>query len=380
MQKENKEYVKQIIRYAIYLVIVLGLTVLAFYLTIGNNAAAIGQTLENANIWWIVAILGVVIACILLRSIVIFALMRTYYKKYFFHRAIAIDQVGTLFRMVTPAGLGSHIMELYTFKKQHISISDGLSVLALYSILYQIVLIVYNTITIIVKAPLVMDIGFINLAFNDSVQANIPLWVLITIGYVVNLSVIAFIFFISYWNGFYRFLNGPIARFLHKVKVVKDIDAYQYKLEGAKDNFRNNIKYLFKNWKVMLISLVAFFGYITISYSVPYFAGLALNNQSANANFWDSVLLSNFHQMITCLIPIPGSSMVSELFFLRLFYSSNPAYSFYESEEIARAALLLWRSLMFIFPLFISSIFTIIYRPRKVDPDASNQENQDIKE
>ncbi|MCR4911249.1 MAG: flippase-like domain-containing protein [Bacilli bacterium] len=380
MQKENKEYVKQIIRYAIYLVIVLGLTVLAFYLTIGNNAAAIDETLQNANIWWIVAILGVVIACILLRSIVVFALMRTYYKKYFFHRAIAIDQVGTLFRMVTPAGLGSHIMELYTFKKQHISISDGLSVLALYSLLYQFVLIIYNSITIIVKAPLVIEIGSINFAFNDSIQANIPLWLLITIGFIVNLTVITFIFFISYWDGFYRLLNGPIARFLHKIKLVKDIDAYQYKLAGAKDNFRNNFKYLFKNWKVMLISLVAFFGYITISYSVPYFAGLAINNQSANANFWDSVLLSNFHQMITCLFPIPGNSMISELFFLRLFYSSNPAYSFYQSEEIARAALLLWRSLMFIFPLFISSLFTIIYRPRKVDPDASNQENQDIKE
>ena len=73
--------------------------------------------------------------------------------------------------------------------------------------------------------------------------------------------------------------------------------------------------------------------------------------------------------------------MVSELFFLRLFYSSNPDISFYDSEEVARAALLLWRSLMFIFPLFISSLFTIIYRPRKVDPtDADYQENQDIKE
>ena len=381
MQKENKEYIKQIIRYVIYLVVVLGLTVLAFYLTIGNNSNAILQTLENANIWWIMAILGVVICCILLRSIVIFVLMRTYNKKYFFHRSIAIDQVGTLYRMVTPAGLGSHIMELYTFKKQHISISDGLSVLALYSLLYQVILIIYNTITIIVKAPLVSEIGFINLAFNDSAHVDVPLWLLITLGYVVNLSVIAFIFFVSYWDGFYRFLNGPMARFLHKIKVVKDVDAYQYKLVGAKDNFRKNIRHLFKNWPAVVIALVSFFAYITISYSVPYFAGLALNNQSVNANFWDSVLLSNFHQMVTCLIPIPGNSMVSELFFLRLFHSSNPDISFYENEEIARAALLLWRSLMFIFPLFISCLFTVIYRPRKVDPtDASNQENQDIKE
>ena len=136
-----------------------------------------------------------------------------------------------------------------------------------------------------------------------------------------------------------------------------------------------------KNTPVMLIALFTFFIYITISYSVPYFAGLALNNHSEYANFWDSVLLSNFHQMITCLIPIPGSSMISELFFLRLFYPDNTSIKFYENQEIARASLLLWRSLMFIFPLFISCLYTIIYRPRKRDySDASNQENQDTEE
>ena len=381
MEKDNKEYLKQIIRYGIYLVVVLGLTILAFFLTVGNNAAAIGETLGKANAWWVLGILGIVICCILLRSIVIFVLMRTYNKKYFFHRSIAIDQVGTLYRMVTPAGLGSHIMEIYTFKKQHISISDGLSVLAMYSILYQIILIIYNTITVIVKAPLVSEIGYINLDFSDSLEVNVPLWALIMIGYIVNLSVIGFIFLISYWNGFYRFLNGPVGRMLKKIKVVKDVEAYQNKLSGARDNFRNNLKHLFTNVPVLLISLSAFFAYITISYSVPYFAGQALYNSSPYANFWDSVLLSNFHQMITCLIPIPGNSVVSELFFLRLFYPSTTDIKFFESEEVAKASLLLWRSLMFIFPLFISCLFTIIYRPRKVDPsNASNQEDQNPQE
>ena len=122
-----------------------------------------------------------------------------------------------------------------------------------------------------------------------------------------------------------------------------------------------------------------FFAYITISYSVPYFCGLSLGNTSSDANFWDSVLLSNFHQMVTCIIPIPGNSVLSELFFLRLFYpASGP--SFYSTEEIARASLLLWRSLMFIFPLFISCIFTLVYRPRKNIDNHDHQENQNPQE
>ena len=381
MQNENKELRNQIIRYVIYLVIVLGLTVLSFYLTIGNNASLIIDALKGAKIGWVFAILGVVICCFLLRSIVIFALTRTYIKKYAFYRAFAIDQIGTLYRLVTPAGVGSHFMELYTYKKQGVRISDALSVLAMYSIVYQVVLILYNTITLIIKGSLVNEIGYINIAFSDTTQVNVPLWLLIILGYVVNISVIGFIFLISYWNGFYRLIRNPIGRFLRKIKVIKDLEGYQTKLDASRDNFRSNLKHLLKNTPVMLIALFTFFIYITISYSVPYFAGLALNNHSEYANFWDSVLLSNFHQMITCLIPIPGSSMISELFFLRLFYPDNTSIKFYENQEIARASLLLWRSLMFIFPLFISCLYTIIYRPRKRDySDASNQENQDTEE
>lgn len=379
MQNENKELRNQIIRYVIYLVIVLGLTALSFYLTIGNNISTISETLKAANIGWIIAILGVVISCFLLRSIVIFALTRTYIKKYAFHRAFAIDQIGTLYRLVTPAGVGSHFMELYTYKKQGVRISDALSVLAMYSIVYQVVLILYNTITLIIKGGLVSEIGYINIAFSDTTQVNVPLWLLIILGYVVNISVIGFIFLISYWNGFYRFIRNPIGKLLNKIRIVKELDGYQSKLDASRDNFRNNLKHLLTNVPVMLICLASFFAYITVSYSVPYFSGLALNNNSEFANFWDSVLLSNFHQMITCLIPIPGSSVISELFFLRLFYPDNTPIKFYESQEIARASLLLWRSLMFIFPLFISCLYTIFYRPRKRDYlDASNQENQNI--
>ena len=381
MQSESKELRNQIIRYVIYLVIVLGLTALSFYLTIGNNAGKITDTLKNANIGWVVAILGVVICCFLLRSIVVFALTRTYVKKYMFHRAFAIDQIGTLYRLVTPAGVGSHFMELYTYKKQGVRISDALSVLAMYSIVYQVVLIIYNTITLIIKGGLVNEINTINIAFSETTHADVPLWLLIILGYVVNLSVIGFIFLISYWNGFYRFIRNPIGSFLRKLHILKDLDGYQNRLDGARDNFRNNLKHLLTNAPVLLICFVAFFAYITISYSVPYFAGLALNNTSEYANFWDSVLLSNFHQMITCLIPIPGNSMISELFFLRLFYPDNTSIKFYETQEIARAALLLWRSLMFIFPLVISCLYTIIYHPRKRKYlDADNQENQDIEE
>lgn len=379
MTQVSKEIRNQIIRYVIYIIFVLGLTALAFYLTVGNNVTTIFETLQKANVWYIIAILAIVLGCILFRSIAIFVLTRLFEKKYFFHRAIAIDQVGALYRMVTPAGLGGHFMETYTYKKQGVKISDALSVIAMYSIVYQLVLIIYGLITIICKHQLANEIGYVSISFSSAGTASVPLWVLIAIGFTFNVLAIGLIYLVSYSNGFYRFVKGPFGNLLRKVRIVKDKEQYDEKLDAAITNFRSNLKLLLKNVPVLLITAVALFAYITISYSVPYICGLSLGNTSPYANFWDSVLLSNFHQMVTCIIPIPGNSLLSELFFLRLFYpSSGPC--FYDTEEIARASLLLWRSLMFIFPLFISCIFTLVYRPRKNIDNHDHQENQNPQE
>lgn len=372
----NTQIRKQIIRYIVYIIFVLGLTALAFYLSIGNKITNILEVLKGANILYIIAILLVVIGCIVLRSISIFSLTRIFDKNYYFHRAIAIDQVGSLYRMVTPAGVGGHVMETYTYYKQGIKVANALSVIAMYSIVYQIVLIIYGVITIIVKHDLIWQIGYLPITFNND-SIHVPLWVFVSIGFTFNVLSIGFILLISYWNGFFKFIRGPIISLGNKIKLVKDKEKTQATLDVAVINFRNNLKTLFKNLPILLICVVSFFCYITISYSVPYICGLSLGNMSPYANYWDSVLLSNFHQMVTCVIPIPGGSVVSELFFLKLFFPHNGP-TFYMNEDIARASLLLWRSLMFIFPLVIACIYTIIYRPRKKKDE--NRENQDLKE
>ena len=374
METIENDLKKAVIRNIIYLIIVIGLTALAFYLTIGNNVYAIGEVLKQANLWYIVAILGVVLGCILCRSIAIFTLTRINYSDYFFHRSFAIDQIGTLYRMVTPAGLGSHIMETHTFVTQGVRRSSALSILAMYSIVYQIVLILYGVISIILKRDVINQIQYVFIY-----EARFPLWVLVGIGFGFNLLTIGFILLLSYWDGFFNIIRGPICKLLFKIHLIKDLERARTHLDGSKVNFRTNLKTLFKNAKALIICVIMFFIYITISYSVPYIAGLSLGNTSIFANYWDSVLFSNIHQMVTAVIPIPGGSGLSEYFFYQLFYPSQGP-QFYDSEGVARASLLIWRSLMFIIPLFIASVFTIAYHPRKRLKSHANQENQDLEE
>ena len=87
MEKVSTDLKRAIIRNIIYLIIVFGLTALAFYLTIGNKIYQIDDALKQTNIWYIIAILAIILGCILCRTIAIFALTRISYKDYCFaHR------------------------------------------------------------------------------------------------------------------------------------------------------------------------------------------------------------------------------------------------------------------------------------------------------
>lgn len=369
MEQVSKDIKRQIIFNTIYIAIILGLTALAFYFTLRGKTSEVMDDLRGANWGYIIAILGVILGCIVFRSIAVLSLTRIFDKNYRFHRAIAIDQVGSLYRMVTPAGLGSQLMETYVYRKQGIRMSNALSILAMYTIVYQIVLIIYGLLSIIIKHQMISDIGYISFG-----SGAISIWLLIGIGFGFNIITIGFVYLLSYWEPFYKFIKGPIYSLLHKVHLMRDLEASRARLDSSKLNFRNNLKNLLKHVKTLLVVALTFFIYITISYSVPYICGLAVGNSSSTANYWDSVLLSNVHQMATCVIPIPGSAGVSELVFYNLFYKSN----FYSSEEITRASLLLWRTLMFVIPLIIAMTYTIIYRPRKRPFKDEDNQNQDI--
>ena len=112
-----------------------------------------------------------------------------------------------------------------------------------------------------------------------------------------------------------------------------------------------------------------------LKFSIPYFVGKALGNQSPSASFWDCIFLSNYHQMITGLIPIPGSAGVSEFVFYNLFMNEqNWTTGFFcvfdelhevdpaATRTLARSSLLVWRSSTFVIPILIGGFVAAFYR------------------
>ena len=124
-------------------------------------------------------------------------------------------------------------------------------------------------------------------------------------------------------------------------------------------------------------------------FAIPYFAGLALNawggysmaveGVSGDTPFSFSMMMHSsflgaFHQMVTGLLPLPGSAGVSELFYNLLFnvyFSSYNGVSVHNENQlsaIVSSTQILWRTATFHLPLIVSGFTAAFYRSRPREP------------
>ena len=379
----KKKSKKSVIKYILNISFVLIVTAASIVISVWGKTDAILANLAKADIKWLFAILGVMAGAILCRSFILFCFARLYTHNYHFPQAIACDQVGQFYNAVTPGASGGQIMQAYTYKKQGLHISSAVSALAMYSIVFQIVLIIYGMLAFIIKFDLIMSMENITIRFNDQATLVIPTLLLTIIGFILNVSVILGVLLMAYWHGFHNFVMGPIISLLSKLKIVKNPDKSRENIRIQVENFKIEFRRLWTNIPFFILVAIVFAIYMTLKFSIPYFVGLALGNEHTSFKyFWDSVFLGNYHQMITGIIPIPGSAGVSEYVFTMLFCNKSvPDEGFYyisqgstadfdyggavgaaKSYSLAISALLLWRSITFIIPIIIAGITTAFYR------------------
>ena len=372
--KEKKK--KSVLKYILNITLILTATGLAVFFALRGNADKIFDSLSKADVRFMLVVLGLMLGCILIRSFILFCFAHLFTRKYHLHQAIAVDQIGEFYNAITPGASGGQIMQAYTYKKQGVQIASAVSILAMYSIVYQVVLIVFGTVSFIAKYDFISSLGYIETAIKiNDVPLNLPIWPLTILGFILNVGVIAVVFLMGYWHGFHNFIMGPVIGLLAKIKIVKHPNKMRENLRIQVENFKIEFRRLSTNVPFLILVVLSFTAYMFTKFSIPFFVGKALGNQNADASFWDCIFLSNYHQMITGLIPIPGSAGVSEFVFYKLFMNERElAAGFFIVYDVAgipdleatstlcRSALLVWRSSTFVIPITIGGLVTAFYR------------------
>ena len=230
---------KSTVKYILNISLVLIATGLAIFFAIKDDAREIWKTLITADFRYILIVIGMMVGCILVRSFLYFCFAHLFTRKYHFHQAIAVDQIGQFYNAITPGASGGQIMQAYTYKKQGVPISGAVSILAMYSIVYQVILITFGTISFIVKYDFITKLGYIPTTIKiNEVPINLPIWPLTIFGFILNVGVIGIVFLMGYWHGFHNFVMGPVVSFLGKIKLLKNPDKTRENLRIQVENFK----------------------------------------------------------------------------------------------------------------------------------------------
>lgn len=341
-----------------YIVLLLVITAVALVLSLYGDFDGIVSAITSADWRWLLLIAGLVLVSYMIEALIILVFCRLYTRNYHYHQAMATAMIGAFYSAVTPASSGGQIMQVYTMKKQGMESSNSASILIMMYIVYQSALIVLGAIAVFFKWEMITQMGEIWIG-----EVAIPIIPFTIFGFVINIMVILGLFLMSYSRAFHNFILHYIIDFLAKIKLVRNPDKTRESLRVQVENFKIELRRLFSNVPVFILVFLLYTLILIIRFSIPYFAGFALDGFSATSigqkdveSFFQAVILSAYHQMTSGLIPLPGAAGASEYLFQMIFAN------YYASSSITAAAQIIWRFMTFHIVVLVSGIIAATYR------------------
>ena len=352
-------------KYVLYIVIVLVATAIALTISLwGDKLNMVVDAFSKADWRYILIIIGIVLFSYGIDGFIIWVFCRLYTREYKLHQGVATSLVGQFYSDVTPGASGGQVMQVYTLKSQGIQVSNAASIMVMWFILYQTALIIFDVGAYSVEWNQIMAIKNIDIPMNDGGTLTLPLLPFIILGFLLNLSVIALLFIMSYSHKVHNFILHYVIGFFGRIHIIKNPDKTRENLRVQVENFKIELRRLQANIPVVILQIILFLALLFSRYCIPYFAGKALHGFGDSAAFdfgsmMEASFLSAFHQMVTGLIPIPGSAGVSELFYYYLFNNY-----FGNNEAVVSATQILWRTATFHVMLVVSGFVAALYRSR----------------
>lgn len=295
------------------------------------------QALKSMNKWWLLSAMGLILLYWLIETKIVHLLINKLYKKKRFKDAFKVSMIGQFFSGITPFATGGQPAQLVLLTKLDIPVGMGSSMLMSKFIIYQGILVLYAAVLLILKAN--MFLSNIN-----------NLFLLVLIGFGVNLIVISTLVFISVSKSTNKKVLSKIIKILYKIKLIKNLNMVQLKIAKNIEEFHQQVAILSRHkLLVFKMALLTFFQ-LTCYFLVPYclYRGFGLTGVS----IVDIIAATAFVLMVTSFIPLPGGSGGAEGGFYIIFGM------FFIGKYIV-PAILVWRIITYYMWMIIGGVWML---------------------
>lgn len=277
-----------------------------------------------------------------LESIILHIIIKAFYPKQSFRATFKTSMIGQFFNCLTPFASGGQPMQAYSLLKSGVPLGISSCSLLIKFIIYQLTLTVYSIIALVFKFSY----------FSQKIEG---FKYLIILGFIINTVIVFALLSVFFFKNFTLKAGRVIARLLHKIKIVKDIDCAYSKLDVEINEFYNSFTLLKQNIPLVLNSAILSALQLTVFFLIPY--ALAVAFKIKENSIIDMISAQSFVTMITSFVPLPGGSGGAEFSFLVLF---NMFF-----DKFVSFAMLLWRLITFYLPIAVGIFFVFNPKERK---------------
>ena len=288
---------------------VLSAGILLAFLFSSDGISALVRVSQNMQYWWFFCAVLAAVLVWLLEGVVLNFFCRAVYHKWRFHYSFCIGMVGLLYSALTPFSTGGQPMQIYSMRRLGMETGAAGSIIAVKTLVYQIVLVVYSLIMVVWMLPFF--------------QTNISNFSFLTvIGLVCNSTFIflVLLFCISK-RGTDKILRVSIS-LLHKIHLCKQPEERYEKIHQELEVFHESSSFLGKSWKLYLVACLLTVLQIALTCSIPYFIyrSFGFSEQPVSV----IVAAQAYVSMVSAFVPgASGGAEGSFILFFRTFFTDG---------------------------------------------------------
>ena len=307
--------------------------------------------LGQAEILPLLLAILLIIMTLVLDGMNITLLSRLYNRKYHYYQGLMNVCVGQVAGVFVKSA--ANIIQAYTFSKQDIKNAQAASILTMNYLMFQISLLIYSFVMVILGYPLMKEVPI-------ELLGNMPLSLLSILVLVIQSLILFGICLLGFSRRMHRLvLNGGID-FLVKLHLCRNPEKTRRKLTLQFVTYRIEMKRLFTNLKLVFLLLLSNLLKRFLLDCVPFLVFLSLGIDGGVLSFSKSLFATGYISTISSLFNVG----IPEIMFQSTFSFFLGGESFL---SLASAANLLWRSITFYLLFAIGLLSLLLYRgsPRK---------------
>ena len=290
------------------LTMTLSLGVLLYFLFRNGGVEMLGGIIASLKWEWSLCALGAVGLTYLLEGYVLNLFCRHLVPSWQYLRSFNIGLIGLLYSALTPFSTGGQPMQIYTMKKMGMDTGSAGAIIAVKTLVYQIVMVGYAMILVVLK------LGY----FQHSVS-NFSF--LTIIGLLTNSAFIVLVLMFTLSSTVTdKMLRGSI-KLLTKLHLCKHPEERYAKIHGSLSGFHDSARIMGKSFKMYASAVILTMVQITLSSMIPYFIYRSFGLEGES--LLTVVAAQTFVSMVSAFVPLPGASGGAEgsfvLFFGKIF-------------------------------------------------------------